>query len=404
MSTPTTFEQDRRVGCGCLDRRPAGGDCPRLIGVRFSHVFLLVFGAYLLSGFTLVAQTSDSAPKDEPNRSWTSTTDLKSDNVNPTRIFESHIQNGNRTVDTRSIQIRGSGEHFEPYQDIETETLQVDATTVRTITRAFGRDVNGRKALVQVTEEEKHTLPEGASTVVRITSNSDLNGKLQPVQRKTVETKRIGMDAEETKTTVMLPNINGGLAPVLKTDELRKRSANDTVESTKTTLLADGAGNWQVSEIRQRTIRQDNDTRSTEERIFRRDAEGKLSELSHVVSKDTENSSTEKRETVETYSVDVPGVPRDGNLHLVERATTAQRTSATGDQITQRQVELPNPGDPDSGLRVSVLINDTVRSVPSGEQAVQSISVRDVNGRVGVVSVDTTKSDRVATIQFKQTQ
>jgi hypothetical protein len=372
--------------------------------MRSSHVFLLVFGAYLLSGFTLLAQTSDSAPKDEPNKSWTATTDLKGDNVNPTRILESHIQNGNRTVDTRSVQIRGSGGHFEPYQDIETETLQVDATTVRTTMRTFGRDVNGRKALIQMMEEERHTLPEGASTVVRITSNPDANGRLQPVQREIVETKKIGMDVEETKTTVMIPNINGGLAPVLKTDELRKRSANDTIESTKTTLRADGVGSWQLSEIRRSITKQDADTRSTEVRVFQRDYEGKLSEVSRVVSKDSESSSTEKRETVETYSVDVPGVTRDGNLHLVERATTAQRTNATGEQITQRQVEQPTAGDPDSGLHVSVLINDTVHPVPSGEQAIQTISVRDLNGSFKVISISTTKPDRVATIQVKQTQ
>ena len=391
------------MGCGCLDRLPADGDCPRLIGVRFRRVFLLVFGAYLLSGFTLVAQTSDSAPKDDPNKSWTATTDSKSDHTNPARVVESHIQNGNRTVDNRSVEIRGSGGHFEPYQDIETEALQVDDTTVRTTMRTFGRDVNGRKALIQVIEEERHTLPEGTSNVVRITYNPDLNGRLQPVQREIVATKKIGVDVEETKSTVMIPNINGGLAPVLKTDELRKRSADDTVESTKTTLRPDGAGNWQVSEIRQRTIRQDNDTRSTEERVSRRDADGKLSEVSRVLSKESESSSTEKRETVETYSIDVPGVTRDGKLHLVERATTAQRTRATGEQITEKQLEKPNPGNPDSGLHVSVLVKDTVRPVPSGEQAVQTISVRDSNGNFKVVSISTTESDRVATIQVEQT-
>jgi hypothetical protein len=375
-----------------------------LIGVRFSRVLLLVFGAYLLSGFTLVAQTSDSALKDQPNKSWTATTDSKSDHTNPARVIESHIQNGNRTVDNRSVEIRGSDGHFEPYQDIKTETLQVDDTTVRTTMRTFGRDVNGRKALIQEIEEVRHTLPEGSSNVVRITYNPDLNGRLETVQREIVATKRIGVDLEETKSTVMIPNINGGLAPVLKTDELRKRSANDEVESTKTTLRPDGAGNWQVSEIRQRTIRQDNDTLSTEERVSRRDADGKLTEVSRALSKESESSSTEKRETVETYSIDVLGVTRDGKLHLVERATTAQRTSATGEQITEKKLERPNFGNPDSGLHVSVLINDTVRPVPSGEQAIQTISVRDSNGNFKVVSTSRTKSDGVATIQAEQTR
>src|SRR5208282_2004202 len=111
--------------------------------------------------------------------------------------------NGNRTLDKRSVEIRGTDGHFEPYQDIERETLTVDASTVRTTMRTFARDVNGRKVVVQVTEEEKHTSPEGNANVVRITSNPDVNGRLQPVQHEIVETKKTGTDLEETNTTVM---------------------------------------------------------------------------------------------------------------------------------------------------------------------------------------------------------
>ena len=131
---------------------------------------------------SVFAQTSDSRTAEEPTKSWTATTDLKGNDLNPTRIIESHSQTGNRTLDERSVQIRGSDGHLEPYQDIERETLQVDATTMRTTTRTFGRDLNGRKTLVQVTEEENHTLPGGDSNVIRITSNPDVYGKLQPVQ------------------------------------------------------------------------------------------------------------------------------------------------------------------------------------------------------------------------------
>jgi hypothetical protein len=215
---------------------------------------------------SVFAQSSDSQTAEELTNSWTDTTEVKRNNLNPARIIESHRQTGNRTLDERSVQIRGSDGHFEPYQDIERETLQVDSTTMRTTTRTFGRDLNGRKTLVQVTEEEKRTLPGGDSNV-RITSDPDVNGKLQPVQRDLVETKRIGTDAEETKTTMMLLSANGGLAPALKKHELRKRSANNTIESHITTPFLDGAGNWQVSEVGQATTRQKGTNRTTEERV-----------------------------------------------------------------------------------------------------------------------------------------
>ena len=59
----------------------------------------------------------------------------------------------------------------------------MDAATVRTTTRTFGRDADGVKTLVEVIEEEKHTLAGGDSNVVRATSDPDANGNLQLVQR-----------------------------------------------------------------------------------------------------------------------------------------------------------------------------------------------------------------------------
>ena len=372
--------------------------------VTLRYVLLLAINAYCCFGLMLFAQMPDSQTAEEANKSWTATTDSKGTAI-PTRIIESHSHNGNQTLDKRSVQIRNSDGHFERYQDIERETLQLDATTVRITTRTFGREINGTRTLVQVTEEEKHTLPDGESDVVRITSNPDVNGALQPVQREIVETKRIGMDVAETKTTVLLPSINGGVAPVLKTDEIRRQGANDTVEIIKTTSLSDGSGSWQVGEIRQVATRQDGKNRSTEEDVSRRDAEGKLSQVSHVVSNESESASGEKRNTVEIYSVDIPGATPDGRLHLVERTTSkGYRTSATAERISEQQVEQLNPGDPSSGLHVSIVTKDKVRPGPSGAQATRTIRMRDTNGTFGVVWVDTTKSDIVPTIQIQQTQ
>jgi hypothetical protein len=384
-----------------LSESQAGrSSCASILG-RLGCLLLLAIATCFGPGVRLSAQISALRTTDDVSKLWTATTDLKRDNVNPTRITESHTHNDNRTVDTQSIQIRGLDGYLVPYQDIERETLQVDATTVRTITRTFGRDVNGAKTLVQVTEEEKHTQPSGDSAIVRITSNPDVNGKLQPVQREIVETKSISKDLEETRSTVMIANINGGLAPVMKTDELHRAGENNAVNSRKTTFLIDANGDWQLSEIRQTSIREDGEERRVEERVSRLDPEIRLTEVARIVSTESERTSGERRNTVETYSVDVPGVTEDGKPHLVERTTTTRRTNPSGEKTTETQVEQPNPGDPESGLRLSLLINDTVRPGPSGEQATYTIHMRDSNGNIGIVSVDTTKSDRVPTFQLE---
>jgi hypothetical protein len=362
---------------------------------------LLLIAIVIFSSLALWAQTSDSETGDA-NKSWTATTNSQSD-ADSTRTTESHTQSGNRTVDEQSVQHRGPDGSFQPYQDIEKETVQVDATTVRTITRAFDRDANGGKTLVQVTEEERHTLPGGDSTLTRATSNPDGNGNLQLMKRQIEETKKTSPNVEETKTTILLPNLNGGLAPAVKTQERREQGANGTVQSQKTTLLPDGAGNWQVGEVRQSTTTQEGTNRSTQERVSLPDSEGKLGLVSSTVTQ-TASAPGEARNTVDTYSVDVPGAVPDGSLHLVGRATTAQSTSSTGQQTTEQQVQQLNPGDPGAGLRVTTVTVDMVRPGASGAQATRTLQARDANGSYdsfGVISVDTTKSDNIHAIQVQ---
>lgn len=407
---PTTNISEREVHGRSprVDRRWNDGRPRTSRATRLGPRMLIAIVAWLCSGLgsglgsgpALWAQASDSQTGD-PNKSWTATTNSHRENSDPMRTIESRTQSGNRTLDRQSVQRRGSDGHFEPYQDIEKETVQLDAATVRTTTRTFGRDADGVKTLVEVIEEEKHTLPGNKSKVVRATSDPDANGNLRLVQRRIEETQKTGKDVEETKTTVMLPSVNGGLVPAVKVQERREQGANGTVASQKTTLLPDGAGNWQVGEIRRTTTRQEGDNRSAEEQVSIPDSEGKLDEVSRTVSDEAATASGEKSSTVETYSISVPGSVGDGSLHLVKRATTARIPSSTGPQTIKQQVVQANPGDPGSGLRVTILTTDAVRPSTSGEQATQTVQVRDANGSFPVVSVDTTKSDNIHAIRVQ---
>jgi hypothetical protein len=325
------------------------------------------------------------------------TRESENGDVNPTRMVESHVRSGNRTADRQTIERRGENGNYEPYQDIEKESVQVNGTTVRTTTRTFGL-ASGERTLVQQTEEEKRTLPSGDVKVVRATSNPDGNGNLQVVQREVEETKKIGADVKETKTTVMLPGIDGGLAEATRIVEREKRSGN-VVETEKTTLLPDGEGNWQVGEVRRSTVKQEGENSSREEVVSRPDGDGKLGVVSRTVKQES-GGGVEKRETVDSYSEDVPGTPRDGSLHLVERETTVQR-SGDGRQNTVRQVEQVDAGDPGAGVRVSIVTTDAVRTGTSGAQATETVEMRDVNGSMGVVRVDTAKSDNVRAVQVQ---
>jgi hypothetical protein len=379
----------------CYGRnQPWGSACAR----RSSRLLLVATGISLCFSPGALGQTSDSQT-DDSNKSWTATTDSKADYANPTRTFQSHTQSSDGTVDVRSLKIQGSDGSLNPYQDVETKTFRVNDTTTQTTTRTFVRDGNGEKTIFQITEEERQTFPGGNSKVLRTTSNPDANGNLQVVRREVQETVRNSPDVEETKTTVMLPNVDGNLAPAMKTQEQQTRSG-DKVEIQETTLMSDGSGNWQVGETRQVKIEDEGKNRSKEERVSRPNFDGKLSEVSRTVSKESEDPSGGRRNSEATYSIDVPGVGRDSSLHLVQRVTSTQRTDS-GSQQTTKLVERSNPGDPDAGLRISIVTADIVRFGPSGAEATRTIQERDTSGSLGVVSVDMTKSDNAHAIEVQ---
>jgi len=357
----------------------------KLLDGRLASMIRIAAAALTLTAFAWAQSGGD------PNQSWTATTDsTDATSGAQTRRTESHKESGNRRVDTQSTQIYRSG-RYEPLQDVETETVKVNATTTRTVVRTFGRDSDGRKTLVQVTEEEKQELANGGAKTVRTTSNSDLNGGLQIIQREVADTRKLDADTSETKTTVFLPAANG-MAASMQTQERQHRNG-DTIDFQKTTLLPDGAGNWQAGEVKRGTIKDDGKNRTSEERISRQGPDGQMSEVSRTVAKESKTASGESRGTAETFSTDVPGASPDGRMHLVQRVTGSTRNSNAA-QTTQQELEQVNPGDPSAGLQITVTSTNVQATGPSGTQATQTVQVRDAGGNMNVVTVDMTRSTK----------
>jgi hypothetical protein len=359
--------------------------------------------ALSLTPLYALAQTQGSpdTSNGDTKHSWTSSTQQQlPSSTNPTRISESHTEAGGRTVDNQSVERMGMYGRYEPYLDVQKETVKVDATTVRTVERTFGRDPDGRKTLVQVTEEEKRSLPGGEVKVVRTTSNPDANGGLQIVQRELQDTRQTSPNVQETKTTLLTPSSNGGLVASRQSEERQTKSGGNNVEFRKSTLLPDLNGNWQLNEVREGTVKDDGKDRTREERVLRPGSDGNLSVVERTVGKESVTAAGEKRETIETYSTDLPGAAGDGSLRLNQRVTTVHRKGGDGTQSTEMQTEQRNPGQPSESLRVTQKAIDIVRpGVGGANRATQTIQSLDSNGNLGVVSIDTRKQDGASAIQ-----
>ena len=374
-----------------LKRRSAVFTCLRC-------VLILAANAILCCNSTLWAQGPDLQSSDA-NQSWTRSSESH-DGVGTMRFVESHMKSGNRTLDTQSTEQRLADGRYETYLEITTEKVEVNALTMRIVTRTFTGNGSGGKKLVQVTEEERQSLPDSGSKSVRTTSRTDQNGKLQQVQREIGVTRKVSADMEETKTTVLQSSINGGFAAVAQIEEHRNRTGDHT-EFEATTRTLDGSGNWQISQQHKGTIKEDGKNRTTEDRVSLPDGEGNLSEVSRTVRNESITDSGEKLNSVEGYSIDVPGTARDGNLHIVLRETTKQTAGSDGHQTGVQQIEQPNPGDPGAGLRVIAISTENRRTGPSGTQATRTVQIRDADGKFSVVSVDFSKSDQTNAVQVQ---
>ena len=369
---------------------------PRPSCRAFVELSLCVILGLALPGWS---QTSDA--NSNQNQSWTSTSENHDSNVgSTTRTSESHTKNGNRSVDNKTVEILRSGS-YEPYQETERETTQVDASTTRTTVRTYGRDSNGNRILTQVTDEEKRD-SSGGSKVVRTTSNPDANGRLAVVQRQVEDTNKVGANSEVIKTTTYLPGGNGGLVPTLEVQERRDKVDDHTTKFQKSTMLSDGNGNWQVGERKDGTITDDGKNRSSEEQVARQDGSGNLSEVSRTVSRESRGADGQSQSVVETYSKDVPGNSPDGTMRLVQRVT-ASRNSSDGNQTTRQQVQQVSPANPSDGLQVTVGSTGSERSAAGGTSATNTVETRDADGRMKVVSVDMTKSDKTPAVQVQIT-
>jgi hypothetical protein len=122
---------------------------------------LIALAATILSaaspnGSSLWAQTTQDSFNTQTSSS--TVTDQLPPSFNPSRTKVTREESGNRVVEKTAVETMGPDGHYQPYLDVEKETVKVNATTVHIVERSYAQGPDGRKQLVQVKEEESRTL------------------------------------------------------------------------------------------------------------------------------------------------------------------------------------------------------------------------------------------------------
>jgi len=305
--------------------------------------------------------------------------------VNPSRTKLTREENGNRIVEKKSVEAMGSPGQYQPYLDITKETVKVDSTTVRTVERVYSRDFDGRKKLVQVTEQESRTLAGSEVTTVRTTSIPDLNGHLSIVQREIENAKSTSPNVRETKTSVLTPDVNGGLTELVRVERRETQSPDHTVQFQQTKRARDISGRWQAREVREGVVTQNGTEQTSEEKVLRPGSDGNLLLVQRTVHKGSASPNGDSRETTETESVDLPGLPLEGRPRPLQRVTSTLHVGKDGSGSKETQLEQPNPGSPASGMRVTSRTIEIVQPGPAGtSQEMTTVRWLDGGGNLTV--------------------
>lgn len=352
------------------------------------HRIVVAFSIVLLVPVLVVAQSQQPS-------SWDKTTEVKDSTGStvPTRIVESHKEVNGRTIDSRTVERLTINGGYAPSEETETETIPVDANTTRVIQRQYGRNADGSRTLIGVTEEERRSSADGSQSVSRIRSSSDVNGRLSVTARETEQTVKTGTDTQQTTTTVQTPDINGGFTPSRKTISIENRQPDGTIKARTKVLAPDGNSAWQTNEVREHTIQKQGDQTQQENLVSRPDLNGNLSVTDRTVKREWKSADGAQHQQVQSYSNLVPGVPVDGTLRLSEESNTVRRTGPNGEQATERQTRQIVPGSPSDGMHVSSTVIEVTSPDSQGRvQTDQTVRTADRSGTIGVVSFDSQKT------------
>jgi hypothetical protein len=350
----------------------------RLFVYQLAGVFIVA----LATSITSLAQTSEAA-----DESWTSAGQNSTANANPYRTTESHVKSGNRTLDKKTVEVRGSDGVYQLYYRTEIETLQESPTLTRCITRTYNLGGDRNEHLTQIIEAETRGSDDGSRTV-KATSNADLDGKFEIKEREISVTEK-SSDLQKKQTTRYLPNTTGEFAPSMQINEQQRQRPNGTIETKKETLFPDLSGRWYTYELRERTVKGDTQERITDERLSRRDFVGNLSPVSEVITKE-ENANGRLTTTTENYSIDVPGSTRDNILHPLQSSKTVQTTEVGR---LMKETEVLQPDTVEKGLSTVIKRSDIVVTENSINEETITVIAQYPDGYPSIVSVETRKTE-----------
>ena len=315
---------------------------------------------------------TDEAAADKPPPTTSRTTkkytyDL-SGRASPTGITVSgHSSSTARSVTRR---LRNSSGREVPYLT-ESEHVLSRTSEGEVIERRTHRyDTAGDPVSQQLVRDEERLLPDGSVQHVVTVYESDINGRMQPMERRTTVEKKVG-NTTRTVTTTERPAINRRLQVSEREESVRTEHGDTSAKIETVRKVDNGGGRLIESERQESTLTRSGNVATTETKVWKRSVvnQDRLEPLSRTVGKLVENPDGSSTETVEMYAASSGG----GAVNLNAGGTFELQ------QITQRETRKGAQGETfETTTTRSRSIADPSRM--GGREVVRSVSRPTVDG------------------------
>jgi hypothetical protein len=347
-----------------------------------SSLWLLGIVITMTCGQSIQAQVKESTTTESRDFSYATSR----------RAIVTRTEQDGRTIETSTIQEPSSTSGYTTLSGwatlIETEqqATKVNPNTTTVVKRRYARDVNGNRRLLGVTVEQQNTTADGRETVVRTASNTDVNDRLQVVEREVRETVPSSDDTRQT--TISVTRYGADDYPFEQRSRRIEQRRGNVTEQQTTVSEPDGNGNFVPIFRTESTTTKTAWGQKKDERVYRDTGLGKMT----VVRRDVSSESKDAQGThsvTQTYSA-LSSEPA-GSPVLIQQVSTSQQRAPDGSSQSKQQIESIDFGKPASGLQLANSITETVQPTSDGETKHQIVRSADGNGGFPIVRSTNTR-------------
>lgn len=293
---------------------------------------------------------------------------------------ERSVNGGTKSLAQRVKSING---RTVPYLT-EDERVVSDSQGLKVTERTRQRyDATGHPAGQDNERIEERTLPDGTVETTTTVYSADLNGRMQPAERRIVRSKETGGE-KRTVTTTQATSASGGFRTIVEEESIERREGENagTVETTKKTLQ--GSSGLQVTSREETVMRMENGVAVTETQTFERSPATADLELSkRTVGRLAERPDGSSAETVETYGFDAGSGRNVNATRMVLQAVQTSQTTVAADgtvseRISYKERSAVNPRE----FAAETLTQKVSKPTPDGESVRTDVYEKGVNGRM----------------------